>query len=114
MGKLNPERRRTRAPAKADNAGQRRLVCIGIEAETAVTDAARRFDRRLLDDDKSGARQRQRTQGWRCQSFAAPFSALYWHIGDTAIRLARVMPPSVSGSNREGVPFIRSTGQSPR
>jgi hypothetical protein len=27
-----------------------------------VSDAARRFDRRLLDDDKSGARQRQRTQ----------------------------------------------------
>ena len=56
MGKLNAERRRTRAPAEADNAGQRRLVRIGIEAETAVTDAARRFDRRLLDDDKPGAR----------------------------------------------------------
>src|SRR6266566_2470013 len=42
--------------ARADNTHQRRLVCIGIEPETAVTDAARRFDRRLLDDDKSGAR----------------------------------------------------------
>src|SRR6202162_3890699 len=49
---------------------------------------------------------------WRCQSFAAPFSALYWHIGDTAIRLARVMPPSLSGSNRERVLFIRWTGLS--
>jgi hypothetical protein len=56
MGKLNAERRRTRAPAEADNAGKRRLVCIGIEAEAAVTDAAHRFDSRLLDDDKSGAR----------------------------------------------------------
>ena len=56
MGKLNAEGRRTRAPAEADNTGQRRLVCIGIEAETAVTDAAYRFDRRLLDDDKPGAR----------------------------------------------------------
>jgi hypothetical protein len=55
VGKLNAERRRTRAPAEADNAGQRRLVCIGIEAETAVT-AGDRFDRRLLDDDKRGAR----------------------------------------------------------
>jgi hypothetical protein len=56
MGKLDAERRRTRAPAETDNAGQRRLIRIGIEAETAVTDAARRLDRRLLDDDKSGAR----------------------------------------------------------
>src|SRR5437763_8534007 len=37
---------------------------------------------------------------WRCQSFAAPFSALYWHIGDTAIRLARVMPPIATGVNK--------------
>jgi hypothetical protein len=56
MGKLDAERRRTRAPAETDNAGQRRLIRIGIEAESAVTDAARRLDRRLLDDDKSGAR----------------------------------------------------------
>jgi hypothetical protein len=33
---------------------------------------------------------------WRRQSFATPFSALYRHIGDTAIRLARVMPPRAS------------------
>src|SRR3954471_21680706 len=46
----------------------------------------------------------------RCQSFAAPFSALYWHIGDTAIRLARVMPPRLSGSNRDGILSIRRTG----
>jgi hypothetical protein len=39
----------------------------------------------------------------RCQSFVAPFSALYWHIGDTAIRLARVMPPRLSDSNRDRV-----------
>src|SRR3954454_16825385 len=45
----------------------------------------------------------------RCQSLAAPFSALYWHIGDTAIRLARVMPPRLTGSNREGDLSIRWT-----
>ena len=55
MGKLNAERRRTRAPAEAYNAGQRRFCCIGIKTETAVTDTARRFDRRLLHDDKRGA-----------------------------------------------------------
>jgi hypothetical protein len=58
MGKLNAERRRTCSPADADNAGKRRLVCIGIDAETAETDVARRFDRRLLDDDKPGTRYR--------------------------------------------------------
>src|SRR5689334_19463327 len=62
MGELDAERRRTRAPAEADDTRERRLVCIAIEAETAVRDAARRFDRRLLDNDKPGARQRQRTQ----------------------------------------------------
>src|SRR5260221_14727238 len=48
MGKLDAEPRRTGVPAEADNAGQRRLVCIGIEAETAVTDAAHRLRRRFL------------------------------------------------------------------
>src|SRR5438128_990979 len=52
MGKLNTERCGTRTPAEADNAGQRRLVCIGIETETALCDAARGLDRRLLDNDK--------------------------------------------------------------
>jgi hypothetical protein len=62
MGDLNPERRRTPAPAKADDPRQRRLIRIGIEAEAAMTDAAGRFDRRLLDDDECGARKRQRAQ----------------------------------------------------
>ena len=56
VGKLDAERCRTRTPAEANNVGQRRLVCIGIEAEAALTDAAHRFDRSLLDDDNSGAR----------------------------------------------------------
>jgi hypothetical protein len=56
MRKLNTERGRTRTPAELDNARQRRLGCMGIEAETAVRDAARRFDRRLLDDDKPSPR----------------------------------------------------------
>src|ERR1051325_6250794 len=55
MGQLNTERSRPRTPTEADNAGQRGLVRIGIEAETAVCDAARRLDRRLLDGDKPSA-----------------------------------------------------------
>src|SRR6185436_3658681 len=34
---------------------------------------------------------------WRCQAVGAPSSALYWHIGDTAMRLA-----SASGPRRMG------------
>src|ERR1051326_5954819 len=37
---------------------------------------------------------------WTCQSLADPSSALYWHIGDTAIRFARVTPPRIIGSNK--------------
>ncbi len=37
---------------------------------------------------------------WRCQSLADPSTALYWHIGETAIRFASVTPPRVIGSNR--------------
>jgi hypothetical protein len=56
MGKLDAERRGTGVPAEANNAGQRRLVCVGIEAEKAVNDAAHRFDSCLLDDGKSSPR----------------------------------------------------------
>jgi hypothetical protein len=38
-----------------------------------VTDTPRRFDRRLLHDDRPGTRQRQGTQVLEIQSFAAPF-----------------------------------------
>src|ERR1700722_15632149 len=37
---------------------------------------------------------------WRCQSVAEPSTALYWHIGETAMRFARVTPPSVIGANK--------------
>src|SRR6266403_1013758 len=33
----------------------------------------------------------------RCQSFMQPSSAEYWHIGETAMRLGSVTPPSWMG-----------------
>src|SRR5215472_5866612 len=36
----------------------------------------------------------------RCQSLAEPSSALYWHIGETAMRFANSTPPRVMGSNK--------------
>jgi hypothetical protein len=40
MGELNPERRRTRAAAKADNPRQRRLVRIGTRSATVLVEVA--------------------------------------------------------------------------
>ena len=39
----------------------------------------------------------------RCQSVANPSTLLYWHIGETPIRLRSVTPRIVSGSNRCGI-----------
>src|ERR1700712_4457930 len=38
----------------------------------------------------------------RCQSLAIPSSALYWHIGETAMRLRNVTPRRVNGGRRAG------------
>lgn len=53
----------------------------------------------------------------RCQSFAEPSIALYWHIGDTAMRLARMRPPMVIGENsgdgiRDSTTGLRGMGLS--
>ena len=32
-----------------------------------------------------------------CQSLKAPSAALYWHMGDTTMRLGRVIPPNWMG-----------------
>jgi hypothetical protein len=107
MRELDAERGRTGAAAECDDRGERRLICIRIEAETALTDAPSRLDCGLLDDNEASARQTTRSRdACRCQSFANPSAALYWHIGDTAIRFAKVTPPRVIGSNRRLVGFI--------
>src|SRR4029079_12063000 len=36
----------------------------------------------------------------RCQSLALPSSALYWHIGETTMRLENSTLPSLMGANR--------------
>src|SRR5450432_2023130 len=36
----------------------------------------------------------------KCQSLASPFSAEYWHIGATMMRLGSVRPRSWIGENR--------------
>src|SRR5437763_116619 len=36
----------------------------------------------------------------KCQSLASPFTAEYWHIGATIMRLGRARPRSFIGENR--------------
>ena len=36
----------------------------------------------------------------KCQSLASPSSAEYWHIGETAIRLRKVVPSIIKGLKR--------------
>jgi hypothetical protein len=36
-----------------------------------------------------------------CHAVASPFSAMYWHIGDTTTRLSSVSPRRVIGAKSE-------------
>src|SRR5262244_1415798 len=50
---------------------------------------------------KRPAPETERLPRWRrCQSLALPSSALYWHIGETTMRLGRVMSRKLSGVKR--------------
>src|SRR5581483_4275485 len=41
----------------------------------------------------------------KCQSFMQPSSALYWHIGETTMRLASSTGPRLKGENRLDIDF---------
>ena len=42
----------------------------------------------------------------KCQSFGNPFSAEYWHMGETTIRFFREISLSLRGENKFGVIMI--------
>jgi len=56
MRELNPELRRSDAPAVRDNMGERVFASIGIEPEAAMRDAAMAFDMGGFDHEQTGAR----------------------------------------------------------
>ena len=60
-------------------------------------DLLRLPDAKILRTDPATARLPRWT---KCQSFAKPSSQLYWHIGETAIRLRSVTSRKVSGEKR--------------
>src|SRR5258708_39563973 len=47
----------------------------------------------------------------KCQSLAAPFSAEYWHIGATMMRLGSARPRSFIGENRALMGGVRAGGK---
>jgi hypothetical protein len=59
MADLDAELGRADAPAMLDDALERRLAGVRIEAEAAMRDAAGPLDGGRLDDDEGGARIRQ-------------------------------------------------------
>jgi hypothetical protein len=100
MGELDPEPRIAPASTGREDAFKRRLVGIRVQPETAgvirpsgATAVISTIITPAPDNDSE-------PKCCRCQSFAEPSTALYWHIGDTAMRLARVRPPMVIGENR--------------
>jgi hypothetical protein len=66
---------------------QRRLAGVGVKPKTAMGDAAGAFDVEFASIPRCVM----------CQSFATPSSALYWHIGETTMRLARLRSASRNG-----------------
>jgi hypothetical protein len=58
----------------------------------------------VFSTTKSPAPEQAKLPRWtRCQSVMLPSSAEYWHIGETTIRLGRVIPPSWIGVKRFAV-----------
>ena len=84
-----------------DYALQGRFAGVGIKPEATVGDPAVALDMGGLDHQERGAGICQHAPGWvMCQSSATPSLALYWHIGETAMRLASWRSASFIGENR--------------
>ena len=54
-----------------------------------------------LHNNQAGAGKREQAELAICQSVADPSRALYWHIGETAKRLASPTGPSLIGKRRD-------------
>src|SRR3546814_1605802 len=59
MGKLRAEPGAAVASAEGDDAGERRLILVRIEAEVVMRDAPARLDGRRLGDQQARSRERE-------------------------------------------------------
>jgi len=63
-------------------------------------DAAMALDMHRLDHQQPRPGIRQHAETVMCQSSATPSLALYWHIGETTMRFAKLGSASRTGENR--------------
>ena len=100
MSDLDAEFCAAHAPGLRDHARERGFVVVGIQAQTAVGDAAMPFDLGCLHDHQAAPECAIIPRCIRCQSLAQPSSAEYWHMGDTTMRLASSRPARRKGENK--------------
>jgi hypothetical protein len=86
-------------PDELHQAAQRRDEGIVPDAEIADGAAAAPLDLGRFDHDKPRPSGGELAGIHRCQSVGNPFTAQYWCIGGTTMRLRRLMPRMVIGEN---------------
>ena len=107
---LNAELGHAVPAAEIDHALERRFVVVAVQAEAAMRDAPDRRDVRCLGHDQSGRAHRELAQMHEMPVVREPCSELYWHIGETTMRLGSVRPRSWSGAKRALVMEELSSG----
>ena len=83
-----------------DYALQGGFAGVGIKPEATVGDPAMAFDMGGPDHQERGAGIRQHAQMGHVPVVGDAVIALYWHIGETAMRLASWRSASFIGENR--------------
>ena len=100
MGELDAELRGADALAMRDDARERVLAGIRVDAGAAMRDAAAPLDAGRLDHHQRGAGIRQHAEMRRCATGSARRRRReYWHIGATTTRLASSRPLILYGEN---------------
>jgi hypothetical protein len=83
-----------------DHTLQRRFAGVGIKPEATVGDPTMALDV-VASITRNEAPEFASMPKWvMCQSSATPSLALYWHMGETARRLASSRSASFIGENR--------------
>ena len=85
---------------KAGDAGERGDVAVGPDAEVARGDAAFGADGGGFGHDHARSTYRAAAEVDQVPLEARPSTALYWHMGETAMRLGRVMLRCWRGEKR--------------
>ena len=94
------------AAAVGDDARQRRLVVVGVEPQQPWVMRPRRSTCVASTMTRPAPELASMPRWARCQSVAVPSSALYWHIGDTTMRLVNSTLPSLMGVKRADMRFL--------